>query len=65
MSAKPAGDLTDLFTHREAWRSAIAIVIDTASPTDAAYWRHELEVFDRTFAELNAILARALIANQK
>jgi len=53
-------DLNDLITHKSAWRSAIegmVIIAESKNPTglpdndaDLSYWRHELKVFDRTFA---------------
>lgn len=52
-TATPPGfDLNDLFTHREAWRSAIVAVLETSGigEADESYWRHELAVFDRTFS---------------
>lgn len=48
----PGFDLNDLFSHREAWRSAIVAMLEAPGITDAdeSYWRHELVVFDRTFS---------------
>lgn len=53
-------DLNDLITHKNAWRAALAAMVEIAEkkdPTgvpdddaDLGYWRHELAVYDRTFA---------------
>lgn len=50
--------LTDLSTHRDAWRRALQLAAAMAAPAgvdhdDAAYWAHELRAFDRTFAALS------------
>lgn len=48
----------DLFSHEDAWRSAIEEMRDNApSKTedgndDRSYWEHELNVFDRTWGRL-------------
>ncbi len=44
----------DLFTHRSAWRDALenCIMSCTEIGGDASYWKHELRVFDRTWANL-------------
>lgn len=49
----------DLFTHAEAWRRALAACRDASPPptegqNDAAYWAHELSVFDRVMGEVTA-----------
>ncbi|MGB3844268.1 MAG: hypothetical protein WA940_00225 [Sphingopyxis sp.] len=48
----------DLFSHRAAWRRALVIVTEAASPPwhdvdDRAYWQHEIDVFDHVFAALS------------
>lgn len=49
--------VNDLTTHRDAWRNAIETahgVADERSEDqdDKSYWKHELDVFDRTFGVL-------------
>ncbi len=47
----------DFVTHRDAWRSAIVAMRDTAEPRtedtdERGYWEHELRAFDRAYAEM-------------
>jgi hypothetical protein len=48
----------DFYTHRDSWRKAVEERIKEMAYTgmndadDRAYWEHELEAFDRTFATL-------------
>lgn len=49
----------DLFTHKDAWRAALECALVTVVDTDCendnkSYWEHELKVFDRVFAALEA-----------
>jgi hypothetical protein len=51
----------DLFTHREAWRTGLVLAKHSSQPPtvdmdDRAYWQHEIDVFDRVFAALEAAL---------
>lgn len=52
----------DLFTHREAWRTGLVLAKHSTMPPtvdtdDRAYWQHEIEVFDRVFAALSALVS--------
>lgn len=55
----PMGDaLADCLSHREAWRTALVLALGLAEIRppdfdDKAYWKHEIEAFDRTFATLS------------
>lgn len=47
----------DLFSHRDSWRAALVGMRDAApepsvDSDDGRYWSHELQVFDRVYAEL-------------
>jgi hypothetical protein len=47
----------DLFSHQAMWRAGLVLAKHSAAPPrededDAAYWQHEIDVFDRVFAAL-------------
>lgn len=49
----------DLFSHHQTWRSALVAQRDAAKVEppdldDRAYWQHEIDVFDRVYADLAA-----------
>lgn len=39
-------------THRNAWRDAITFAMDASMGDGAAYWKHELDAYDRAFSRL-------------
>lgn len=54
LSAPAPDAIDDLLSHRVSWRGALVNCLNAAILNDKSYWVHELEVFDRVFAELGA-----------
>lgn len=62
MIMKPVKVSHDLYTHMEAWRTAIIVALECAErrgithdSDDVSYWKHELKVFDRVFSQLHML----------
>jgi hypothetical protein len=60
----------DLFSHEEAWRSALVIAKNHAEQSppdidDKSYWEHEIKVFDRVWKQLDEISSITQISKVK
>lgn len=51
-------DLHDLWTHRDAWRSALEGAkkdAEVSMPVNVRYWQHEIDAFDRLYKSLETL----------